>query len=192
MGSKIQQAKAARRKQVRAALAAISPEQRKADSARICARLREQPVWKNARFVLMFAPLPTEPDLWPLLLEAISSGKRVALPRFIRDIGEYAPFLIQDVGRDLVSGQLGIREPGAHCPPLVPPTADLILVPGVAFDLTGHRLGRGKGFYDRLLKSIRGPKCGVAFDQQVVREVPAEPHDVRLDYLLTPTRWVKF
>ncbi|MEY2466031.1 MAG: 5-formyltetrahydrofolate cyclo-ligase, partial [Verrucomicrobiota bacterium] len=68
---------------------------------------------------------------------------------------------------------------------------DLILVPGVAFELHGRRLGRGKGFYDRLLADMRGTTCGVAFDEQIVAEIPVEPHDVHLDYLLTPTRWIE-
>ena len=68
---------------------------------------------------------------------------------------------------------------------------DLILVPGVAFDLHGRRLGRGKGFYDQLLAAVRGTTCGVAFEQQMVREVPVEPHDIHLNSILTPTRWIE-
>jgi 5-formyltetrahydrofolate cyclo-ligase len=60
----------------------------------------------------------------------------------------------------------------------------------VAFDLHGHRLGRGKGYYDRLLTAVRGTACGVAFDQQLVPEIPIGPHDVRMNCLLTPTRWI--
>ena len=142
--------------------------------------------------ILFFAPLLEEIDVWPLLPEALSAGKKVALPRFDAATDAYVACQVENLDRDVVQGKFGIREPRAHCPPLLPPTADLILVPGVGFDLAGRRLGRGKGFYDQLLKSIRGTKCGVAFDQQVVREIPAEPHDVRLDYLLTPTRWVGF
>jgi 5-formyltetrahydrofolate cyclo-ligase len=69
---------------------------------------------------------------------------------------------------------------------------DLVLVPGVAFDLHGRRLGRGKGFYDQLLATVRGTTIGAAFEQQVVREVPVEPHDVYLNCILTPTRWLEF
>jgi 5-formyltetrahydrofolate cyclo-ligase len=68
---------------------------------------------------------------------------------------------------------------------------DFILVPGVAFDLHGRRLGRGRGFYDQLLANVRGRTCGVAFDEQIVRDVPIEPHDVSLNCILTPTRWVE-
>jgi len=67
----------------------------------------------------------------------------------------------------------------------------LILIPGIAFDLHGRRLGRGKGFYDRLLTEIRGVKCGIAFDEQIVEKIPVEPHDVRMDFILTPTRFAE-
>jgi 5-formyltetrahydrofolate cyclo-ligase len=68
---------------------------------------------------------------------------------------------------------------------------DFILVPGVAFDLSGRRLGRGKGYYDRLLKQTRGTTCGVAFDEQIVGEIPVEPHDLNVNCILTPTRWIE-
>ena len=70
------------------------------------------------------------------------------------------------------------------------PRLDLILVPGVAFDPGGHRLGRGKGFYDRLLAGMRGTKCGVALEEQIVAAIPVEPLDVRMNFILTPTRVV--
>ena len=68
---------------------------------------------------------------------------------------------------------------------------DFILVPGVAFDLHGRRLGRGRGYYDILLAKVRGTTCGVAFDEQIVREVPVEPHDSDVNCILTPTRWIE-
>jgi 5-formyltetrahydrofolate cyclo-ligase len=67
----------------------------------------------------------------------------------------------------------------------------LILVPGVAFDLRGGRLGRGRGYYDRLLSGLQGYRCGVAFDEQIVDRVPLEPHDASLNCILTPSRWVE-
>jgi 5-formyltetrahydrofolate cyclo-ligase len=68
---------------------------------------------------------------------------------------------------------------------------DLILVPGIAFDEGGRRIGRGKGYYDRLLTHVRGLKCGVAFDCQVETDLPSESHDISVDALLTPTRWLR-
>jgi 5-formyltetrahydrofolate cyclo-ligase len=191
MTTPITSAKSALRLQVRERLRGMTPQQREAASVQICARLPHQAVWKSAGSILFFAPMPTEPDVWPLLLEALSSGKRVALPRFDKQAGTYAPALIENPDRDLVVGKLGIREPGLHYQQLPGNQVDLVLVPGVAFDLSGRRLGRGKGFYDRLLRTVSGTKCGVAFDQQIVAGLPAEPHDYAIDCILTPTRWIE-
>jgi 5-formyltetrahydrofolate cyclo-ligase len=88
-------------------------------------------------------------------------------------------------------GEFGIREPAAKCAEIPFGKFDLVLVPGVAFDLRGCRLGRGRGFYDRLLVEVRGVKCGVAFDDQIVNEIPAGTLDVQVDFILTATRCVK-
>jgi 5-formyltetrahydrofolate cyclo-ligase len=68
---------------------------------------------------------------------------------------------------------------------------DLVLVPGMAFDLHGDRLGRGRGFYDRLLAEASGVKCGVGYDFQLLEKIPAEPHDAKVDFIFTPSRCVK-
>ena len=90
---------------------------------------------------------------------------------------------------DLSPGRFNVLEPKAGCPSVPLNQLDLVFVPGVAFDFNGRRLGRGKGFYDRLLAEVRGYKCGVAFEVQVIAAVPEEPHDVRVDSILTPARW---
>jgi 5-formyltetrahydrofolate cyclo-ligase len=185
-------AKAALRNQVQALLKQMPAEERAKASIQACSRLKQQAVWKNARLILFFAPLPQELDVWPLLLEALQGGKQVALPRFDLAASTYVACRVEHPDRDLVSGKFGIREPGALCRQVLPPGMDLILVPGVAFDLNGRRLGRGRGFYDRLLARLRSVKCGVAFDPQIVSQIPAEEHDLRLDCLLTPTRWTEF
>ena len=131
-------------------------------------------------------------DVWPLLAEALAAGKRVALPRFVTAARSYEACEVSDPANDVKVGHFGIREPGGRCPWVSPENLDLILVPGVAFDLRGGRLGRGKGHYDQLLAGLRGAKCGVAFDKQVVDKVPMASHDIRLDSIITPTRWVEF
>ena len=160
-------------------------------SAQAVALLRTQRVWRSASSVLFYAPMPGELNVWPLLLEAISEGKRVFLPRFQAAQSAYGIGEVRNPGTDLKVGRFGIREPVAACLGVVVNELDLILVPGVAFDLHGRRLGRGKGYYDRLLGSVRGITCGVGFDEQIVSEVPVEPHDVRLNCILTPTRWIE-
>jgi len=157
----------------------------------MCSLLQQQTSWKSAGPVLFFAPLPAEPDIWPLFEEALRSGKTVALPRFSSQTQSYAAGVVQNPQTDLQSGQFGIREPGLSCPEIPLNRLDLVLVPGVAFDARGGRLGRGKGFYDRLLAAVNGTKCGVAFDEQIVDAIPVGPMDVRVNCILTPTRWIE-
>ena len=186
---KSQQVKTMLRAQIRAGLKNMSPAERAAASVQACARLTEQAVWQKAESVLFYAPLAEELDVWPLLLNALAAGKTVSLPRFDAEQKGYVACHIRDAAGDLGEGQFGIREPGESCERISLNRLDLILVPGIAFDLNGYRLGRGKGYYDRLLAEAGGPTCGVAFDEQIVSQIPTEPHDVRLNCILTPTRW---
>lgn len=183
--------KAALRKEIRAALQKTLPAGRLAASAQIRMRLKEQPFWKNAPSVLFFAPLPDEADVWPLLEETLTGGKIITLPRFDPVSNDYLACHVQHPQSEIGPGQYGIREPKAGCPEIPLERLGLILVPGVAFDLHGGRLGRGRGFYDRLLPEIHGIKCGVAFDEQIVDAVPTGRLDVRMDFVLTPERCVK-
>jgi 5-formyltetrahydrofolate cyclo-ligase len=187
----IQAAKASLRKQIHGALRKISPAARLAMSAQVRNRLKEQALWKNAASVLFFAPLPDELDVWPLLEDALADKKTATLPRFDSASNGYVACRVQNLRSEMVSGQFGIREPGANCVEIPLNRLDLVLVPGVAFDLQGRRLGRGRGFYDRLLADVDGIKCGIAFDEQVVDEVPAGLRDVQLNFILTPTRCVE-
>ena len=189
MSEKNQQAKTALRAEMRAKLKSMTAAERAAASLQACALLEQQPVWQKAQSILFYAPLPEEPDVWQLLLDALAAGKTVLLPRFSPEQKGYVACHIKDAARDIRKGQYGIREPGDACAKFSLNRLDLILVPGIAFDLDGHRLGRGKGFYDQLLAVIHGSTCGVAFDEQIVARIPVEPHDVRLSCILTPTRW---
>ena len=174
---------------LRAEARRFSSAQRAEASAQICERLREQEVWSSAQSILFYAPMPEEPDLHPLLAHALAEEKAVILPRYSSRDGVYVACLVRDLEKQLQPGTFGIREPAIECPIFDLKKLDLILVPGVGFALTGFRLGRGKGYYDRLLAQVSGFKCGIAFDWQVAVEVPAESHDIRLDCILTPTRW---
>ena len=120
---------------------------------------------------------------------ALAAGKIVTLPRPAPATDSYEAARVTDLARDLAPGRFGIPEPRAGCPVFPLNDLDFYLVPGIGFALDGGRLGRGRGYFDRILAAVRGFKCGVAFDCQVVPELPAEPHDVRLDCILTPTRW---
>ena len=183
-----QNAKAALRRKIRARLSKISAAGRGASSLKLCARLKEQPFFQTAATILFFAPLPDEADVWPLLQESLVAGKIVALPQFDAATQNYVVRRVQNLQSEIVTGQFRVREPKSGCAKIPLEKFDLVLVPGTAFDLRGNRLGRGKGFYDRLLQNVRGVKCGIAFDEQVVKEVPTENPDVPVDFILTPTR----
>jgi 5-formyltetrahydrofolate cyclo-ligase len=183
--------KALLRDQVRARVRSLSPAARSSGSLELCARLRAQRVWQQAKAILLFAPLTEEPDIWPLLAEALAANKAVALPSFVPTANAYVARRIVDPARDLIVGQFGIREVAELSPEMALNQLDLVLVPGIAFDPHGRRLGRGKGFYDRLLADVHGTKCGVAFDEQLVDAVPVGPLDIPLNCILTPTRWIE-
>jgi 5-formyltetrahydrofolate cyclo-ligase len=168
----------------------LSPADLARDSAALCQRMREQAVWRQAGSVFLFHPLAGEADVRPLLVESLASGRTVVLPRFNSSMLEYEGVETQSL-EDLKPGHFGILEPGLKCPTFPLNRLDLTLVPGVAFDRLGRRLGRGKGYYDRLLARVGGTTCGVAFDWQLVPEVPAQPHDIGVNSILTPSRWLR-
>ncbi|MGB0581825.1 MAG: 5-formyltetrahydrofolate cyclo-ligase [Limisphaerales bacterium] len=151
-------------------------------------RLVASETWRAAGRVLLFSPLPDEPqfsEVWES-----NDGKTLCLPRFVADTGAYEAAVIANRETDLVKGKFGIPEPGPECSSLLLNQLDLVLVPGVAFTPFGARLGRGRGFYDRILAAVTGRKIGVAFDEQLVDELPVESHDQWVDAILTPTRWI--
>ncbi|EEF60396.1 5-formyltetrahydrofolate cyclo-ligase [Pedosphaera parvula] len=181
--------KATLRAKVRTEVKKLSQAERQSLSLQLCSLLEQQEIWKQAQSILFYAPLPDEPDIWKLVEDSIATGKTVLLPRFHPEQNQYVACHIKNIPRDLSTGQYGVREPNEFCSTISLNHLDLILVPGVAFDFAGHRLGRGKGFYDQLLEVLHGTTCGVAFDQQILDKVPVEPHDIRLSCILTPTRW---
>src|ERR1035437_9352868 len=144
MQNTIREAKRRLRDQVRAALRQIPAQECATSSAQARVLLKAQAQWRAAESILFYAPLPEELDVWPLLAEALAAGKRVALPRFVAEDRSYEACQIQDPKSDLQVGHFGIREPASRCAPLPSTRLDLILVPGLAFDLHGRRLGRGK------------------------------------------------
>lgn len=185
----LQDAKAGLRSKLRAALVKISPAVRTVESADLRGRLNAE--MQSARTILFFAPLPDELDVWPLLEESLADGKIVALPFFDPGKKTYSARWINNPAQEIVAGKFGVREPLSTCAQIPLEEFNLILVPGMAFDLHGNRLGRGRGFYDRLLKTAGGIKCGVAYDFQLLDKIPTEPHDAKVDFILTPSRCVR-
>jgi len=179
------------REQFRRKLRQKPPAERASDSAALCDRLVRSAIWEGTRTALFFAPLADEPDIWPAFRFILEQGLTVALPRMDTRGREYKACVIRDAATDVCAGHFGIQEPAPSCEEHPLNLLDLVLVPGVAFDLGGRRLGRGAGYYDRLLSQVRGTTCGIAFDEQISGELPVEPHDMFVDCILTPTRWLE-
>jgi 5-formyltetrahydrofolate cyclo-ligase len=174
-------AKPALRKIIREKIARLTPHETAEKSFRICKAISQMSEWKTARVVCLFAPLPGEPDVELLKI----GSRRVCYPR-VNGV-ELDLYYVTDP-QSMERTRWGIREPQADARHAADPgDIDLILVPGIAFSREGGRLGRGAGFYDRLLarEGWRARKIGVGFDCQLVTELPVEAHDHELDDVVT-------
>ena len=177
------------RRQVRAALANLSLAVRLTESLELCARL--EPQLQSAHRILFFSPLADELDIWPLLEKLLRGKKICALPAFDAAAGFYAARRVLNLETDIVTGKFGVSEPLPECEAIPLDQFDLVLVPGLAFDVSGNRLGRGRGFYDRILSAASGVKCGVAYDFQVLDQIPVEAHDAKVAFIFTPSRCLR-
>lgn len=158
----------------------LDEEERERLSRSICLRIASLPEYKRAQSILFFYPVKGEPDIRALLTQAIKEG-RALLPKV-----EGEDLSLHRVGSlsDLSPGAYGIPEPLVK-DQVEPSSIDLLLVPGVGFDLEGFRLGWGKGYYDRLLKRAGGTKLGIAFSFQVLDRLPRDHWDVPVDAVVT-------
>lgn len=170
--------KSSLRQEMRSALKQFDPASREMASRQIVEHLARWEKWPTFHRIHAFYPLPSEPNLrlgdW--------SGKRLALPRISNadlNFHEVPGF------ESLEVHAWGMAEPAAESP--MAPLPNLILVPGLGFDRAGNRLGRGAGFYDRFLTTLPHSvlRIGIGFEIQVRDSIPTEPHDVRLDGLIT-------
>ncbi len=132
--------------------------------------------------IATFAALPGEPDLLPLLDAKPPEAAHWCFPRID---GDRLGFSAIDAPAELRRGAFGIPEPAPGVPALSAGLIDIVLCPGLGFTPGGLRLGRGRGYYDRFLAGLAPdcPRIGVAFREQVLRELPAEPHDLRMTHL---------
>jgi 5-formyltetrahydrofolate cyclo-ligase len=186
----LREAKRLLREHILLARDALPAATRERHAAAIIAALRAREDFRRARTVLLSLAFRSEWETRPLLRAALASGKSVAAPRVNTARRMLEAYTISDPERDLGPGFRGIAEPLPHCAALALDTIDWVLVPGVAFDTHGHRLGYGGGYYDRLLPLLRDDAHRVAgaYDLQIVDRVPIAPHDRPLDAILTEAR----
>lgn len=183
--------KARRRAQFRAIREDLGEGGRAAVSEAICRRagalVREQ----GARTVSAFWPLPGEVDLRPLLRQLRASGVTVALPVTLSAPGESPRLEHRAWTGRLIAGRFGVREPGPDALLIPPEAVDLALVPALAVAMDGTRLGYGGGFYDAYLAETDALRLAVVASACLAPSLPAEPHDARLDGVLTEHETVR-
>ena len=174
------------RKDMKAALAAMSAEDAAAASRAACAALVALEEFRDARAVMLYNPIPGEVDCVPIARAAWEAGKTVLLPKVILAERRMVPVRWLSPDDEMLVGSFGIGEPASGDPWPIE-DIDLVVVPALAYDRGGRRLGRGGGFYDRFLArgGLRAVTCGLAFARQIVQELPAEPHDYPVGIVVT-------
>lgn len=179
------------RKRAAALRRTLASETRARFAAAMCARLIADEAFQRARVVLGYSALRFEIDPRPALERAWELGKTVALPRILGDsrslaLHEYRP------GDTLEEGGFVVKEPLPSAPRIAPHEVELVLVPGLAFDARGHRLGFGQGYYDRLLPELTNARrVGLAFELSLLVEVPNAAHDAPVDLVVTEKRTLR-
>ena len=160
-------------------------------STAICAQIMALPAYAAAQSMHCYLPMRSEVDTRALIGDALVRGKRVVVPVVVPKAADLSHAWLASLdAADLVAGHFGTFQP-RDMRPALPGDWDLTIVPMLAFDRRGYRLGYGKGYYDRLLGSTPMPTIGVAFAAQEVPELPAEPFDVPLDCIVTEDEVVK-
>lgn len=183
----VEKDKTSLRQRLRQFLKELSPEQVREGSRQVVRHLFTCPEYQRAKTVMAFLSLPGEVDTADILADCWQGGKRVVVPRIDSDQKTMVAVEIRDLA-GLAVNWYGIREPVGG-PPIPPTEIDLVLVPGLGFDLEGNRLGRGGGYFDRFLSRLqtRAVKCGLGWEKQIVECVPVRPWDVKVDMLVTET-----
>jgi 5-formyltetrahydrofolate cyclo-ligase len=150
---------------------------------------------RQANLIMMYYSIAREVETISLIGELLHLGKKVGLPVCREDLSlevRVISSLNQVVQREI--GKIALFEPVKETPLIRPEVLDLIIIPGLAFDLSGNRLGHGAGYYDRFLHNIPSHiiKLGLAYNFQVIPEVPASSHDIPVDGLLTERNYFDF
>lgn len=173
-------------------IAAQSAEKQRADEG-ILQNLMSLGLLQKARSLAAFLAIEHEPDLNPFLQYCLEQNKKLLLPRFNTQVKAYELAPVNNLQQDLETGHYGIYEPAASLEKVEISEffPQAWLIPGLAFCLDGTRLGRGAGYYDRLLAKVKAPMVGVCHEYQILPEMPSCRHDVKMHCLLTEARIVE-
>ncbi len=186
--------KAGLRREILARRDAIPPEERRRRSASIAEALFALPEYKSAGTVLFYVNFRSEVATRRMIEQALSHGKRILAPKVEHHRRELRLFEIKDLSDDLESGYMNIYEPvEKRTREASPEEPDMVVMPGVGFDGNGNRLGYGGGYYDRLALKLKPDVrlVALAFEEQVVNEIPSLPHDRKTDIIITEKRVIR-
>ncbi len=165
---------------------ALCCEERAARSARAGDKLLSLPEFRAAGMVMFFVSFGSEIATLPMISRALAAGARIAAPQTDTKAHALVPHEIRDPGRDLRPGVWGIPEPAPDCPSVPLDGLEAVIVPAVAWDESGFRVGYGGGYYDRFLPQVaRASWIGLGFELQVLPEVPRNNQDLPVDVLVT-------
>ena len=187
------QSKGTLRSRMRALLAAMSDEARHEGAAAASQRLIQLESLKHARVVMLYMPLATEVDLTQVAIRCFQNGQTVCVPKVDWQRRDMAPVEVTSFDDHVMeTDEHGLRSPRSSRP-ILPELLDLVVVPGLAFDPQGNRLGRGGGYYDRFLRRLRpaATAVGLAFDRQIIDEVTADDRDISVELIVTDRRVIR-
>jgi 5-formyltetrahydrofolate cyclo-ligase len=184
----IQEKKTKIRKEVLTKMVRHKEEDRSKKSSKIAKKLFLLEEYLKAKTILFYLSFDGEVDTLRMIKDAIKQGKKVAVPVIRKEEKEMIPSLLENLDTELKSGPYGVLHPREeYIRPIPLDAIDLVVVPGLAFDKAGNRLGRGMGYYDRFLSRLPKdiPTIGLAFDFQVIRDFPPlEPHDFSVSQVI--------
>ena len=155
----------------------------------VCEKYLEWDIFLQANIIHCFLSLSTEFDTTTILENCYRLGKTVVVPIFTKETTNIELGILKE-SDDLTLGDFGVRQPSQVVPTIHAKEVDLWFIPGLAFDLSGHRLGYGKGYYDRLLSHIQKPLVGLCLESQIVEHVPTDSFDVSMNFLMTEKRLI--
>jgi len=166
----------------------LSPQQVSCQSLALQQRFLALPEFQRAKVLALYAPIHHEVETAAVAAYALATGKTLLYPAVEGSEMQFRRVRVLD---ELIPGRFGIPEPAGEA--WEPDAADLVVVPGVAFDLSGRRIGYGKGYYDKALHRLEGTGrlVGFCYDFQLFEEIVGEPHDVTMDIIVTELRVVR-
>lgn len=190
MNTQTHDEKALIRKSVLSKRESIDSDLLKPRSIKILNKFISLKEFKQAEVIMFYASFGSEVETFDIIDEAMNIGKKILLPRVDKSKDSLKLYEIKSLD-DLRYGYMGIPEP-IHSDETMHGVnfADLIVMPGAGFDLQGNRLGYGKGYYDKMLSKLKKkiPLIALAFEEQIVENIPSEPHDIRVDAIVTDER----